>query len=121
MGLGQPNLPWDAGLFYARKRRGPGPAIRAADQDDVRMGLGNAGRDGPDSGLGNQLHADTRVRIRVLEIEDQLGQVFDRIDVMVRRRRDKSDAWSRIPDTSYPGVDLVAGKLTAFAGLSALG
>ena len=39
---------------------------------------------------------DRRLRIRVLEIVDQLRQILDRVDVVVRRRRDQADARHRI-------------------------
>ena len=54
---------------------------------------------------------DTRgLGIHVLQIVDELGQVFDRVDVMVRRRRDQAHAreWSSAArrwdsDTLWPG------------------
>ena len=60
------------------------------------------------------------VRIDVLQVEDQLRQVFDRIDVVMRRRRDQADARRRIAHRGDDLVDLVAGQLPAFAGLGAL-
>ena len=65
----------------------------------------------PDAGLG----------VGALEIMDQLGQILDRIDVVVRRRRDQADAGGRMADFGDHGVDLVAGQLAAFAGLGTLG
>ena len=52
---------------------------------------------------------------------DQLGEILDRIDVVVRRRRDQADAGGRV---AHPGdllVDLVTRQLAAFARLRALG
>src|SRR2546421_5711735 len=40
----------------------------------------------------SQLHADPRVRVDLLQIVDELRQVLDRIDVVVRRRRDQRHA-----------------------------
>ena len=59
-------------------------------------------------------------RIDVLQIEDELLQVLDRIDVVVRRRRDQADALRRMAHLGDDRVDLVAGQLAAFAGLGAL-
>ena len=36
--------------------------------------------------FGHQLHADARVPVAVLQVVDQLGEIFDRIDVVMRRR-----------------------------------
>ena len=51
---------------------------------------------------------------------DELRQVLDRVDVVVRRRRDQPDARRRVPHLRDPRVDLVAGQLAALAGLGAL-
>ena len=61
------------------------------------------------------------LRVRVLGVVDQLRQVLDRVDVVVRRRRDEPDAGRRVPGATDPRVHLVAGQLTALAGLGALG
>jgi hypothetical protein len=54
--------------------------------------MGEASRDGADADLGHQLHRDASVGIGVLEVEDQLGDVLDGVDVVVRRRRDEGHA-----------------------------
>jgi hypothetical protein len=60
----------------------------AADQHHVRVRLGDAGGDRAHAGFRDQLHADARVPVRVLEVVDQLGEVLDRVDVVVRGRGD---------------------------------
>ena len=60
-------------------------------------------------------------RLRVLQVVDQLGQVLDGVDVVVRRRRDQADAGRRVPHLGDPRIDLVAGQLAALAGLGPLG
>ena len=80
----------------------------------------DAGGDGADADLGHELHRHVAGRIDVLEVEDELRQVLDRIDVVVRRRRDQADARRRVAHLGDRLVDLVAGKLAAFAGLRAL-
>jgi hypothetical protein len=62
----------------------------------------------------------SRRRVDVLQVVDQLRQILDRIDVMVRRRRDQADARRRVAHLGDDRVDLVAGQLAAFAGLGAL-
>src|SRR3546814_11992291 len=46
--------------------------------------------------------------------------ILDRVDIVVRRRRDEAHAGSRMAYRADPLVDLVAGQLPAFAGLCAL-
>ena len=68
----------------------------------------------------DQLHVDAGARVGVLEVVDQLRQVLDRVDVVVRRRADQAHARRRVPGLGHPRVDLVAGQLAALAGLGAL-
>ena len=98
----------------------PVPPSWPRDQHDVGVRLGDAGGDRADADLGDQLHVDARARVGVLQVVDQLRQILDRVDVVVRRRRDQADARRRVADLGDPRVDLVAGQLAALAGLGAL-
>ena len=59
--------------------------------------------------------------VGTLQIVDQLSQIFDGIDIVVRRGRDQPNAGGGVAALGYPGIDLAAGQLTALAGLGALG
>ncbi len=61
------------------------------------------------------------LRVGVLKVKYELGKVFNRINVVVRRRRDKRYPFRCVAGLGYDRADLVAGKLAAFAGLCALG
>src|SRR6185295_17677029 len=65
-------------------------------------------------------HADARRRVRVLQVVDQLREILDRVDVVVRRRADQADAGRRVPNARDVVVDLLAGQLAALAGLGSL-
>ena len=52
----------------------------------VRTGLGHTGGNRADANFGHQLDADTRMTVNVLEVVDQLRQIFDGIDIMMRWR-----------------------------------
>ena len=82
----QAELPRNAGMFDARQRRSAGTAAVAGNQNNVRMRFCHAGRDRSDADFRNQLYADARARIGVLEIVNQLRQIFDRINIVMRRR-----------------------------------
>ena len=90
--FGEAEFPRQAACLMRRERRGAGAAVVAGDQHHVGVRLGDAGGDRADADFGDQLHADARVAVGVLQIVDQLGEIFDRIDVVVRRRRDESHA-----------------------------
>ena len=121
LGLGKAELQRQAGMPNGIARRGTRAAIVAADQDLVGSALGHTGGDGADAGLADQLDRHARAGVGVLKIEDQLCQVLDRVDVVVRRRRDQANAGRGLTDLGDPGVDLLAGQVATLAGLGALG
>src|SRR5690349_20142283 len=82
--------------------------------------VSDARGDRADADFRHQLHGHVRLLVGVLQIADELRQVLDRIDVVVRRWRDQAHAGRRMTYRGDVLVDLVAGQLTAFAGLGAL-
>ena len=74
-----PNLLWV--VFGFGLIHGFGLSTRLQD-----LPLGDAGGDRPDACLRNELDADVGVAVRVLQVVDQLGEILDRVDVVVRRR-----------------------------------
>ena len=85
------------------------------------MALGHSGGNGADANLGNELDRDVGVAVGVLQVEDQLRKVLDRVNVVVRRRGDQAHARSRVAQPCDCLVDLVAWELAALARLCALG
>ena len=71
--------------------------------------------------LGNELYSHGGARVGALEIPDKLGEIFDGVDVVVRRRGDELHAGLRMAQASDEFGDFVAGELSAFAGLGTLG
>ena len=121
LGLGEAEFPGDAGVLQGGQGAGAGAAVVAGDEDDIAVGLGDAGGHGAEADLGHELHADPRPGVGVLEVVDELGEVFDRVDVVVRRRADEGDSGGGEADLGDPGPDLVAGQLPPLAGLGPLG
>jgi hypothetical protein len=60
-------------------------------------------------------------RVGVLQVVDELRQVLDRVDVVVRRRADQAHARHAVAQHADVLADLAAGQLAALAGLGALG
>ena len=121
LGLGEAELPRSAGVLERRQRAGAGATVVAGDQHDVCFRLADSGRNGADTHFGDELDVHARRRVGVLEVVDELLEVLDRVDVVVRRRADQPDARRRVPRLGDPRVHLVAGQLAALAGLGALG
>ena len=121
LGLGQADLPGRAGVLDRRPGAGAGAAVVAADEHLVGVALGHAGGDRAHAHLGDQLHRDLGLGIGALQVVDQLRQVLDGIDVVVRRRRDQRDAGRRVAQPGDLLGHLVARKLAALARLGPLG
>ena len=98
LSLRQSELPWSAGMLDGSSRRCSGPAVMPADQNHVGECLGNAGGDRADAHLGDQLDIDLGSWIDALQVIDQLRQIFDTVDVMMRRGRDEGDARRRMTE-----------------------
>ncbi len=118
--LRQPKLPGQTRMLDRTQRRSAGSAVVAGDQHHIGMRLRNARGDRADASFGHQLHRNARLRIDVLQVVDQLRQIFDRVDIVMRRRRDQAHTRNRVAQLRDKVVDFVAGQLAAFAGLRAL-
>ncbi len=84
------------------------------------MRFGDARRHRADAHLGHQLDGNSRAGIGVLQIVNQLRQILDGVDIVMRRRRDQAHAGNGVPDFGDEVIDFVTGQLAALAGLGAL-
>ena len=119
--LGQAELPRRAGVLERVERAGAGAAVVPGDEDDVGLGLRHAGGHRAHADLGHELHVHAGLRVGVLQVVDELLEILDRVDVVVRRRGDQAHARRGVPGLGDPRVHLAAGQLAALAGLGALG
>ena len=93
----------------------------ASDDHMVGLALGHARCDGAHAQLGDQLDADVGMGCHVFQVVDELCQIFNRVDVMVRRRRDQAHTGHRVTQKADVLRHLGARQLTAFARLGTLG
>ena len=107
-------------MFERVQRTRAGAPVVSGDQHDVGEGLRDPGRDRADARLAHQLHVHSGIRIRTLQVEDELLQVFDRVDVVVGWWTDQTDARGRMTGLRNPRVHLVRRQLSALAGLRPL-
>src|SRR5258708_2768774 len=121
MCFAQPNSPGKASVLDGRQRRRTGAAAVPANGDDVRAGFGDTGGDDADTGAGDEFYADARARIHGAQVMDQLREVFDAVNVVVRRRRNERSAWRGVADAGDVFADFLRGQLAALTGLGALG
>ena len=119
--LGQSDLGRDAGKAHRAGGAGARTAFGAADDDEVGLRFCHTGGDGAHTALGHEFHANGCRRVDVLQVEDELGQIFDGVDVVMRRGRDERDAGDGVACLGDDVVHLEAGQLAALARLGALG
>mgnify|MGYP006920192474 FL=1 len=86
MDFGKADFPRQAGMAQARPRRSAGPAVVTADNDIVGLGFDDTGGNRADAGAGRQFDANRSLAVGILEVKDEFGQVFDGVDVVMRRR-----------------------------------
>ena len=102
------------------QRRCSGAAVVPGDQDHVGVSFRHTCGHRADARFRDQLDRDPGLGIDVFQIVDQLRQILDRVDVVMRRRRNQTHAGNREAHLGDDLVHFVAGKLAAFAGLRAL-
>ncbi len=120
MRFGDAQFPRQPRVLDTGQRRRPGPPPVTRDQDMVRKALGDARGNRADADFRNQLDADPRLRIGILQVVDQLFEIFDGIDVVVRRRADQAHAGGRIADPRDVFVHLAARQFAPFTRLGSL-
>ena len=118
--FGKAQLPRQAGIVDGVARCSAGAAVKAGNQNHFGTGLGNAGGNGANTGFADQLDVDGSLAVGAFQVIDQLGQVLNGVDIMVRRGRDQAHAGGGVTGLGNPGVNLAAGQLAALAGLCAL-
>ena len=74
VGLREPDLPRRARVLDGGEGARPGAAVVSRDGDVVRAALGDPGRHRADPHLGDQLHADARLGIDVLQVVYELAR-----------------------------------------------
>ena len=79
-------------MFDRRERRCPCTAIVASDDQVIGLGFSDASRDGANANLRTQLDADSGFRVGILQVMDQLSDILDRINIVVRRWANQANA-----------------------------
>lgn len=62
-----------------------------------------------------ELDGNSGVSIRVFQIENELGEIFNRVNIVVRRRRNQRYAWRGTARFRDPRIHFAAWQMTAFA------
>ncbi|KAI6759055.1 hypothetical protein HG531_013816 [Fusarium graminearum] len=120
MSLSQTQLPRKTSILDASPSRSTGTTIVTRDQDVVGLRLGDTRGDDTDTNLRDKLDRDSRSGAGALQIVDQLLEILDGVNIVVRRGRDKTDTRGRVTGASNGLGHLVTRKLTTLTGLGTL-
>ena len=119
--LGEPELPGSAGVLDRRQRARAGAAVGAGDVDRRRRcAFATPAATSPTPVSATSFTEIARRGFTCAQVEDQLREILDRVDVVVRRRRDQRDAGLRVAQPRDLLGHLVRRELAALAGLRAL-
>src|SRR5438105_13107461 len=117
MSFAQTNFPRKTGVLYGGQRRRAGTAVVAADRDHVGARFGDASSNNAYAGAGNKFYADASAGIHGPQIVNQLRELFDAVNVVVRWRRNQGRARRGVPDARDVFADFLCGQLAAFTRL----
>src|SRR5258708_40018863 len=86
--LCQATFPGYAGMLDGLHRRCSRTSVMPTDQDIIGVSFRHTCCDGANSNTGDQFHTDTRLRVYLAQVINQLGQVLNTVDIMMWRRGD---------------------------------
>ena len=102
-----------------RPWRGAGAAVVTGNHDMVRLALGHPSGNRAHADFGDQLDTHVRSRVHVFQVVNELRQVLDGVDVVVRRRADEADARHRVAqEADVLGLTLPPGNWPPSPGLA---
>ena len=121
VGLGETKLPRQTSVLDTGPSRGTGTTVVAGDEDMVGLSLRDTTCYDADADFGDELDGDTRTGVRTLQVVDELLQVLDRVNIVVGRGRNETDAGGGVTGARDRGGHLVSRQLTTLARFGSLG
>ena len=86
MRFGDAQFPGHACVLDGAEWRGARSAVHTGDEHCIGFGLDHAAGNGADAGGRDELDADACTRVGPLQVVDELGEVLDGVDIVVRWR-----------------------------------
>ena len=120
MSLGKTKFPRKTCVVDRALRCRTGTSIVSGDQDNGCTGLCNTGCDSSDTSLGNKLYGNSCIFITVFQIVDQLSQILNRVNIMMRWWGDQADTRCGMTGLCNPRINLSTRKMTTLTRLCTL-
>mmetsp|Transcript_27317 Transcript_27317/g.66294 ORF Transcript_27317/g.66294 Transcript_27317/m.66294 type:complete len:207 (+) Transcript_27317:1261-1881(+) len=121
VGFRETKLPWATSMLDRRKRGSTSTTITTRNLDNIGVSLGNTTGDGSDTNTRDQLDRNAGTFVDGMQIVNQLCQILNTVDIVVRRRRDKGDTWLTGSKSGNVFGNLGSWQLTTFSRLGSLG
>lgn len=121
VGLSETELPRKTSVLDSGPSRSSSSSVVSRDEDVIRLRLRHSRSDDSDSDFGNELDGDSSAGIGTLEVVDELLEILDGVNIVVRGRGDESYSGSGVTGASNGGRNLVTGEFSSFSGLRSLG
>ena len=84
--FGQSQLPGNPGVFDRAHWGSARASIMSGNLDHIGVGLGHPRGNGSHTRLSHQFHRYLRAWIGLLQVIDELGEILDAVNIVVRRR-----------------------------------
>src|SRR5262249_37826682 len=112
LSLSQTQLPRGAGVLYRAEGRRPGSPVVSGNMNDFCVSLCDTGSNCANSRFRYELDRYSSARVHLLQVINELCQIFDRVNVVMRWRGDQCDSGHRVSQGSNFGGDLMARPLS---------
>ena len=120
VGLGQAQFPGQTRVTNRSQRRSARSSIVARDQNGIGVRFGYPRSNDPYSRFRHEFDVDARSRVGIFEVKNQLRQILNGINIVVRRRRNQAYPWCGMPYAANPFIHFMAGQLPTFTRLGTL-
>ncbi len=121
LGFGKSQFPGGSGIFDRGQRAGAGATIITGNGNAIGISLGHTRSNGADTRFGNQFDGHISLGIDLLQIKNELSQIFNGVNIVVGRGADQGHAFLGITQPGNDATDFVTGQLTPFTGFGSLG
>ena len=108
-------------MLDGRPRRCASATVVTGNHQVIALALGHTCGNGAHANFRHQLDADVAVRRHVFQVVNELGQIFNGINVVVWGRRNQTHAWHRVTQLTDVVGHFAAWQLTTFTRLGTLG
>jgi hypothetical protein len=112
--FGDAELPGKSSVFYSGPAAGSRSAVVTGNGDVFRFALGHSNGHDAHADDGHQFDRDAGLRIGAFQVVNQFGQILDRVNVVMRRRRYQADSSHAVSRLSNVDRHFVAGQFATF-------